>query len=178
LSEFAFPKSVYPVGRLDYDSEGLLLLSDDPKLNEALLDPRQGHGRTYLAQVENIPGSDALSRLAGGLDIEGLRTRKASVRLLDCQPLLPARAVPIRFRKHIPTAWIEITLTEGRNRQVRKMTAAVGYPTLRLIRVAIGALNLFDLGLHPGEWRELEAINLTAAFARSSNFTYQGGENA
>lgn len=147
------PKHVYPVGRLDSDSEGLLLLSDDGKLNHALLDPSHRHPRTYLVQIERLPAPEAVNRLCTGIIIDGKRTMPADVRLLDTEPDVPPRPVPIRFRKKVPTAWIEMTLYEGRNRQVRKMTAAIGHPTLRLIRIRIAHLSLDDL--MPGEYREL-----------------------
>ncbi|MBK9143532.1 MAG: pseudouridine synthase [Candidatus Melainabacteria bacterium] len=157
LADFGFPKDVYPVGRLDADSEGLLILTDDKRLNDALLNPRRGHHRTYLAQVENIPESDALEKLGRGVSIKGQTTLPARARLLDSEPDLPPREVPIRFRKAIPTVWLELILTEGKNRQVRRMTAAVGHPTLRLLRVAIGDLALDTLGIEPGQWRRLTA---------------------
>jgi 23S rRNA pseudouridine2457 synthase len=155
LAKFGFPPRVYPVGRLDFDSEGLLILSDDASLNAALLRPERGHTRVYWAQVENVPTADALKRLRAGVIIEGRRTMPADAKLLESEPDVPPRPVPIRYRKNIPTAWIELTLTEGKNRQVRKMTAAVGHPTLRLMRAAIGELKLLELGLQPGEWRAL-----------------------
>lgn len=155
LAKFAFPSDVYPVGRLDYDSEGLLILSDDGRLNNALLDPEHGHRRTYLVQVENIPDTSALRQLERGVLVEGLKTKPARAQYLEIAPEMPPRPVPIRERKHIPTAWIALTLTEGRNRQVRKMTAAVGCPTLRLVRISIGSLSLFELNLQPGEWCKL-----------------------
>lgn len=159
LAEFDFPPDVYPLGRLDLDSEGLLLLSDEPGLNHRLLDPAAAHPRTYLAQVEGSPTAGALQRLAdGGLLIQGHRTRPARVRLLDHDPDLPPRTPPIRCRKTIPTAWLELKLVEGKNRQVRRMTAAVGFPTLRLVRVATGALLLGKLP--PGHWHQLEAAEL------------------
>lgn len=153
LSEFGFPPGVYALGRLDADSEGLLLLSDEPGLNTTLLDPRGGHWRTYWAQVEGIPGSDALAKLRAGVVFAGHRSLPCRASLLDPQPVVPPRIPPIRFRKSVPDSWIELQLREGKNRQVRRMTAAVGHPTLRLIRVAIGAFRLD--GLLPGEWREL-----------------------
>ena len=154
LADFGpFPADVYPVGRLDADSEGLLLLTNDHRLQHRLMDPRFGHPRTYLVQVERTPAADALERLRTGVVIEGKRTRPAQVSLLTEGPLLPPRAVPIRFRKNVPTAWLTLTLTEGRNRQVRKMTAAVGHPTLRLVRVGIGELPIGTL--QPGEHRLL-----------------------
>lgn len=151
-------KNVYPVGRLDRDSEGLVLLTDDGELQHRLSDPKFGHPRTYWTQVEGIPEDKALRRLREGVTIQGYRTRPAQVRLLETEPALPPRHPPIRFRKNVPTAWIEITLSEGRNRQVRRMTAAVSHPTLRLVRVAIGKLLL--AGLEPGKWRELTSREL------------------
>jgi 23S rRNA pseudouridine2457 synthase len=146
---------VYPAGRLDHDSEGLLLLTNDGVLQHRLTDPKFGHPRTYYVQVEGIPGERALQELARGVVIQGYRTRPATTRLLDEEPKLPPRDPPIRFRKTVPTSWIEITLTEGRNRQVRQMTASVGHPTLRLVRVAIGDLRAEEL--QPGQWREITA---------------------
>jgi 23S rRNA pseudouridine2457 synthase len=148
---------VYAAGRLDHDSEGLLLLTDDGALAHALTDPRCAHPRTYQVQVERVPDARALEQLAQGVVVQGCRTRPAQVRLLSEAPPLPPRSVPIRFRKSVPTAWLELTLREGRNRQVRRMTAAVGHPTLRLVRVALGPLRLADPGLAPGEWRELRS---------------------
>jgi 23S rRNA pseudouridine2457 synthase len=148
---------VYPVGRLDHDSEGLLLLTDDGALAHALADPRHAHPRTYWAQVERVPDAAALARLARGVAVQGRRTRPARVRRLAGEPALSPRPVPIRFRRAVPTAWIELVLAEGRNRQVRRMTAAVGHPTLRLVRVAIGPLRLDALGLEPGGWRALRS---------------------
>lgn len=144
---------VYPVGRLDQDSEGLILLTSDGWLQHRLSDPRFGHPRTYWVQVERKPSLETLQQLAHGVDIQGTRTRPAKVQRLGDDTQLPPRHPPIRARKTVPTAWIEMTLTEGRNRQVRRMTAAVGHPTLRLIRVAIGPLRIGDL--QPGQWREL-----------------------
>ncbi len=164
LAEFGFPPFVYPVGRLDYDSEGLLLMSDDAKLNAALLHPERKHERTYLAQVENIPSPEALEALRRGVAIQGKPTLPARARLLPEEPDLPDRPVPIRFRKEIPTCWLELTLIEGRNRQVRRMTAAVGHPTLRLIRVAVGDLRLADLGIAPGEMKRLSPKEIRSAF--------------
>jgi 23S rRNA pseudouridine2457 synthase len=151
---------VYPVGRLDRDSEGLLLLTDDGELQHRLSDPKFGHPRTYWVQVEGIPAKNTLQQLASGVVVQDYRTRPAAVRLLSEEPALPPRDPPIRYRKSVPTAWIEITLTEGRNRQVRRMTAAVGHPTLRLVRVAVGGLRLH--GLQPGEWREVTPQELKA----------------
>ncbi|MDL1894581.1 pseudouridine synthase [Sphingobacteriales bacterium CHB3] len=154
LEDFGpFPPEVYPVGRLDRDSEGLLLLTNDNPLKHHLSDPKFGHPRTYLVQVERVPDEKALQKLRSGVVIEERKTKPAEVRLLDEEPDLPPRSVPIRFRKNVPTAWLEITLREGRNRQVRKMTAAVGHPTLRLVRTKIGELTID--GLDVGERRRL-----------------------
>ncbi|HVZ40329.1 MAG TPA: pseudouridine synthase [Candidatus Kapabacteria bacterium] len=163
LAAFGFPPHVYPVGRLDHDSEGLLLLSDDPGLTDYLLNPAHHHTRTYLAQVERIPDAEAIDRLEKGVIIEGKRTRPAAAVLLAQPPALPERSVPIRFRLSVPTAWLRLTLTEGRNRQVRRMTAAVGHPTLRLVRERIGRLDLFTLGIAPGTWRDLTTPELQLA---------------
>ena len=153
LAEFGFPKGVYAIGRLDADSEGLLLLSDEAELNERLLHPKQAHRRTYWVQVERIPSGAALKQLERGVMIQGHKTLPARAQLLDPQSKIPPRDPPIRFRKNVPDCWIALELIEGKNRQVRRMTAAIGHPTLRLIRVKIGA---FELGtLAAGEWREL-----------------------
>jgi len=153
LKDFGFPKNVYPVGRLDYDSEGLLLLTDDNDIKHKLTDPIFELPKTYLVQVEKIPTEESLQQLRNGIIIEGRKTKPADVRLLPEEPPLPPRPVPIRFRKTVPTAWIEMIIREGRNRQVRKMTAAVGHPTLRLVRTKIGNLEIREL--KPGEWREI-----------------------
>jgi 23S rRNA pseudouridine2457 synthase len=153
LAEFGFPRDVYPIGRLDADSEGLLLLSDDPKWNARLLHPSQAHPREYWAQVEGIPSQEALDALAGGVLVQGRKTLPARAWRLEPAPVVPPRNPPIRFRKSVPDSWIALELTEGRNRQVRRMTAAVGHPTLRLLRARIGG---FELGsLAPGCWRVL-----------------------
>jgi len=166
LSGFGFPKQVYPLGRLDADSEGLLLLSDEPGLNEKLLHPRHGHGRTYWAQVERIPTRESLDRLEQGVAIQGRKTLPCRASLLATPPDLPPRDPPIRFRKNVPDCWIALELTEGRNRQVRRMTAAIGHPTLRLIRVRIGG---FDLGnLAPGSWRTLDPVERSAVLGSRS----------
>jgi 23S rRNA pseudouridine2457 synthase len=158
LKRYIQVPKVYPVGRLDRDSEGLLLLTDDADVQHRLTDPKFEHPRTYWVQVEGIASSDALARLEHGIVIQGKRTRPARARLLEAEPELPPRVPPIRFRKTVPACWIELTLTEGRNRQVRRMTAAVGLPTLRLVRMAIGKVRLE--GLSPGEWRDLTADEL------------------
>jgi 23S rRNA pseudouridine2457 synthase len=159
LAEFGFPKDVYPVGRLDMDSEGLILLGNEPGFNHRLLHPAMGHPRTYHVQVEGIPDAEALLKLAGGgLPIQGYRTRPCKVRLLDPAPDIAPRDPPVRHRKSIPTSWLEMELIEGKNRQVRKMTAATGHPTLRLMRVAIGGFRAPDLA--PGGWRVLDGGDL------------------
>lgn len=153
LAEFGFPKDVYPIGRLDADSEGLLLLSDEPALNQRLLHPRHAHEREYWAQVERIPSAEALAKLKSGLLVAGRKTLPCRAWSLQPQPSVPPRDPPIRFRKSVPTWWIGLELVEGKNRQVRRMTAAIGHPTLRLLRVRIGSFVLGDLP--PGTWREL-----------------------
>ena len=155
LAEFGFPPRVYPIGRLDADSEGLLLLSDEAALNDRLLHPRNAHEREYWVQVEGIPTPDALAKLASGVMVQGQRTLPCRARMLDPQPDFPPRVPPIRVRKTVPDCWLALELIEGRNRQVRRMTAAIGHPTLRLVRVRIGG---FELGaLAPGKWVELGA---------------------
>ncbi len=153
LAEFGFPPGVYPIGRLDADSEGLLLLSGEAALNARLLHPREGHGRFYWAQIERIPSPEALAQLERGVVFGGRKTLPCRACRLDPQPEVPPRHPPIRFRKNVPDCWIELQLVEGKNRQVRRMTAAVGHPTLRLLRVQIGGFKLADLA--PGQWREL-----------------------
>ncbi|MFM7887519.1 MAG: pseudouridine synthase [Pseudanabaena sp.] len=153
LKEYINIPDVYPVGRLDFDSEGLLLLTNDGQLKHRLIDPQFEHPRTYWVQVERIPTEVALQQLRDGVIIQGYRTKPAFAKLLDSEPDLPVRNPPIRFRANIPTAWIELTLMEGKNRQVRKMTADVGFPTLRLVRVAISHLRLDNLTV--GELRKL-----------------------
>jgi len=150
------------MGRLDADSEGLLLLSDEPELNQRLLHPTHGHVREYWAQVERLPSPDALAQLASGLLIAGRRTLPCRAWLLDPQPTLPPRAPPIRIRKNVPDSWIALELIEGKNHQVRRMTAAVGHPTLRLVRVRIGGLQLGELTA--GEWRDVAARERAAIF--------------
>ena len=184
-AEFSFPKNVYPIGRLDADSEGLLLLSDEPAWNERLLHPRHAHEREYWAQVEKIPTREVLDKLQDGLVIQGQKTLPCRAWLLEPQPMvgrvtpcapppanenvlihhdgargatrptIPPRIPPIRFRKSVPDCWIGLELIEGKNRQVRRMTAAIGHPTLRLLRVRIGKFWLGDLPA--GEWRALTA---------------------
>lgn len=155
LADFVTLPGIYAAGRLDMDSEGLLLLTDSGRINTRLTDPKFGHPRTYWAQVERVPGEEALQKLREGVLLKDGMTRPAQAVLLENLPDLPERSTPIRFRKNVPTAWIQLTLTEGRNRQVRRMTAAVGHPTLRLVRWAVGEITLE--GLQPGIWRELDA---------------------
>lgn len=154
LAEFGFPKGVYPIGRLDAESEGLLLLSDEAALNEKLLHPDHGHRRRYWAQVERVPSREALEKLERGLVIGGRKTLPCRAWMLDPQPQVPPRDPPIRFRKNVEDAWIALELIEGKNHQVRRMTAAVGHPTLRLIRVRIGD---YEPGpLEAGKWIAVE----------------------
>jgi len=183
LAEFGFPKNVYPIGRLDADSEGLLLLSDEPEWNAKLLHPRQAHEREYWAQVEKIPTPESLKKLGKGVVVQGRKTLPCRAWLLEPQPevvaaprqsaaiiseeqsaalcrvaatlKIPPRNPPIRFRKAVPDCWIGLELIEGKNRQVRRMTAAIGHPTLRLFRVRIGNFWLGDLP--PGQWKVLSA---------------------
>lgn len=160
LADYIAVPGVYAAGRLDLDSEGLMILTSDGVLAHRITDPRHRLRKVYLTQVERIPGKAALKRLRDGLVLGGKRTRSAGVRLLEREPALPDRPVPIRFRKTVPTVWLELTLHEGMNRQVRRMTAAVGHPTLRLVRTAIGPVTLGDLPV--GRWRELTAGELAA----------------
>ncbi|NJR65360.1 MAG: pseudouridine synthase [Leptolyngbyaceae cyanobacterium CRU_2_3] len=158
LKEYISVPGIYPVGRLDRDSEGLLLLTNNGRIQHQLSDPKFQHPRTYWVQVEHYPDETALQKLRQGIVIQDYCTRPAKVQLLEPEPHLPPRHPPIRSRKSIPTAWIEMTLTEGKNRQVRRMTAAIGFPTLRLVRVAIAHLHLE--GLQPGQWRDLTPAEL------------------
>jgi 23S rRNA pseudouridine2457 synthase len=155
LAEFRFPPKVYAIGRLDADSEGLLLLSDEAAWNDRLLHPRHAHEREYWAQVERIPTRESLDQLQRGVTIQDHKTLPCRAWLLDPQPTLPPRTPPIRVRKSVPDCWLGLELVEGKNRQVRRMTAAIGHPTLRLLRWRIGK---FTLGTLPaGEWRILTA---------------------
>ena len=164
LAKFGFPKNVYPIGRLDADSEGLLLLSDESQVSNKLLNPKYGHIRTYWSQVEKIPEEKSLETLRKGILIKDFRTLPAKASILNPQPKISDRNPPIRFRKNIPTCWVEIELKEGKNRQVRRMTASIGYPTLRLIRIKIGNYSIIEIGtnsnliwkIKPGEWKILE----------------------
>lgn len=150
LSVFNFPKDVYASGRLDKDSEGLLLLSNDGVFIEKLLNPKSDKEKTYWVQVENIPSEESMKKLSSGVMIENYKTLPCKVKILDPRPEIPERDPPVRFRKTIPTCWLEIILKEGKNRQVRRMTASIGHPTLRLIRVQVGKLKMDNL--KSGEW--------------------------
>ncbi len=171
LADYVPVPGVYPVGRLDADSEGLVLLTDDGQLQHVFTDPKFGHSKTYWAQVEGVPTPEALDTLRNGVLLPGYRTkyrtRPAKARVLDPGPEVWERNPPIRYRAKIPVTWIEVELQEGRNRQVRKMTAKVGFPTLRLVRVAIGELRVD--GLQPGEWRELTASELARTLRLSQS---------
>lgn len=153
LADYIDIPGVHPAGRLDYDSEGLLLLTDDGPLAHRITDPKHKLPKSYYVQVEGVPDAAALERLRRGVELKDGMTRPAKARLMDEPEGLWPRQPPVRFRKEIPTRWLELILSEGRNRQVRRMTAAVGFPTLRLIRWKIGQWTL--QGLAPGEFREL-----------------------
>jgi 23S rRNA pseudouridine2457 synthase len=162
LADFNFPKHVYPLGRLDTDSEGLLLLSDEAELNDLLLNPKHQHRRSYWVQVEGVLTPEAMETLEKGVLIQGRKTLPCKACLINPQPNIPDRNPPIRYRKSIPTSWMELVLIEGKNRQVRRMTATIGFPTLRLIRMRIGNFELGDLAL--GTWRELNSAERTKVF--------------
>lgn len=166
LSEFGFPAGVYPIGRLDADSEGMLLLSDEPGVNTRLLDPKYAHTRCYWAQVENIPTDQSFDRLCSGINIQGYVTKPARAWMLDPQPEIGARVPPIRVRQSIPDCWIALELIEGKNRQVRKMTAAVGHPTLRLVRVSMGGLKMNNL--QSGAWEKLSPDQISLLLRRDT----------
>jgi 23S rRNA pseudouridine2457 synthase len=163
LADYVAIPGIYAAGRLDQDSEGLLILTSDGTLAHRITDPQHKLPKVYLAQVERILNEEALEQLRKGVVLNGKKTRPTEVRLLPDDPQLPNRPVPIRFRKNVPTAWVEIMLREGLNRQVRRMTAAVGYPTLRLIRVAIGPIVLGDL--QPGQWRDLTSSEIAQIYS-------------
>jgi 23S rRNA pseudouridine2457 synthase len=155
LADYVGVANVYPAGRLDTDSEGLLLLTDDGALQARIANPRHKLAKVYWAQVEGAPTEAALAELRNGVDLGDFRTEPAGARLIDEPNYLWARDPPIRFRARIPTAWLELTLREGKNRQVRRMTARVGFPTLRLVRAAIGRVSV--QGLAPAAWHEIDA---------------------
>ena len=166
LADYVAIPGVYAAGRLDLDSEGLILLTSDGTLAHHITDPQHKLPKVYLAQVERIPNEEALEQLRKGVVLNGKKTRPIDVRLLSDDPQLPVRPVPIRFRKHVSTVWLEITLREGLNRQVRRMTAAVGHPTLRLVRVAIGPIMLGDL--QPGQWRDVTSREIAQIYSVAS----------
>ena len=159
LADYINIRDVYAAGRLDKDSEGLLLLTDDGGLQHRLSHPKFEKSKTYWVQVEGVPSEAALSEIRHGVRLKDYCTKPAEVRLID-EPVAPPRDPPVRYRNEIPTSWIELVITEGKNRQVRRMTAAVGFPTLRLIRVAIGSLRID--GLSPGQWRIVTSAELAS----------------
>lgn len=163
LADYIDLTGVYAAGRLDMDSEGLLLLTSDGRLAHHITDPQHKLPKLYLAQIERIPSEEALEQLRTGVVLNGKKTKPAEVRLLPDDPQLPDRPVPIRFRKNVPTTWLEIMLREGLNRQVRRMTAAVGNPTLRLVRVAIGPIVLGNL--QPGDWRNVTSGEISQIYS-------------
>lgn len=169
LADYIALPGVYPAGRLDRDSEGLLLLTDDGGLARRITAPRHALPKVYLVQVERVPDEAALEKLRRGVLIQGRMTRPALAELLTDEPSLPPRPTPIRFRRSVPTAWVRLTLREGRNRQVRRMTAAVGHPTLRLVRVAVGPIALG--ALQPGEWRMLSSAEVRALWQAGGEVT-------
>ena len=175
LAEFIRVPGVHAAGRLDYDSEGLLLLTDEGQLQKRIADPQYKLPKTYWAQVEGMPDDTALQKLRTGIVLDGQRTRPAEARVLAA-PVLWPRDPPIRVRQHIPTSWIELVLREGRNRQVRRMTAAVGFPTLRLVRVAVGPYRLD--GLEPGAWREAGAALVQSAHDLETERSSSGDDRA
>ncbi|MBO9537656.1 pseudouridine synthase [Herbaspirillum sp.] len=160
LADYLQIPNVYPAGRLDADSEGLLLLTDDGKLQHEISNPRRKQPKTYLAQVEGSASREMLQRLRDPLDLGDFVTQKSEARLIQEPGWLWPRNPPIRERKNQPTSWIALTISEGKNRQVRRMTAAVGLPTLRLVRIAIGPFSLATHPLLPGEWREVDPLEL------------------
>lgn len=167
LADYIAVPGVYPAGRLDRDSEGLLLLTDDGALQARISHPRHKLAKTYLVQVEREPDAAALAALGAGIVLDARRTRPAEVRRVDAPAWLWPRSPPVRFRKQVPTAWLEIRIREGRNRQVRRMTAAVGFPTLRLVRVAVGPFLL--RGLEPGAWVDADPAAINERAKRQRN---------
>lgn len=176
LRSYISVPNVYAAGRLDRDSEGLLLLTSDGRLAHYITDPRHHLPKVYWAQVERIPDASALEGLRKGVVLRGTHTRPIKARLLNNDPALPERPIPIRFRKNVPTAWLELTLYEGMNRQVRRITAAVGHPTLRLIRVAIGPITIGTL--QPGQWRELAPYEVDQIYSVQKPHSVPGVRNS
>ncbi|SIR11817.1 pseudouridine synthase [Pontibacter lucknowensis] len=173
LKDFVAIPDIYPVGRLDYDSEGLVLLTDDKTLQHRLSDPKFKIEKTYWVQVDGVPTEEALEELRRGVMIKSTKTAPAIASLLEEEPQVWERSKPIRFRKDIPTSWVEIKISQGMNRQVRRMTAAVGFPTLRLIRPAIGPLNIGEL--QPGEYRELTTEEVAKLKSLTAGSSYGSG---
>ena len=166
LADYVAIPGIYAAARLDLDSEGLILLTSDGTLAHRITEPQHKLSKVYLAQVERLPNEEALEQLRKGVVLNGKKTRPAEVRLLPDHPQLPNRPMPIRFRKNVLTAWLKIMLREGLNRQVRRMTAAVGHPTLRLVRVAIGLIVLGDL--QPGQWRDVTSHEIAQIYSAAS----------
>ena len=164
LADYINVPGVYAAGRLDRDSEGLMILTSDGSLGHRIADPRHKLAKVYWVQVERVPAEEALNQLRDGVNLGGIRTRPALVRLFAQAPAMWERPVPVRVRRTVPTAWLEVVLYEGKNRQVRRMTAAVGHPALRLVRVAIGPIRLD--GLKPGHWRDATVAELRALTRR------------
>jgi 23S rRNA pseudouridine2457 synthase len=162
LASFGLPPRIYPIGRLDADSEGLLFLSDEAALNARLLRPEHAHAREYWVEVERVPTDEALRALSTGVVVQGEQTRPGRAWRVEPPPVVAPRDPPIRVRKSVPTCWIALEISEGRNRQVRRMTAAVGHPTLRLLRVRVGGFTLDDL--EPGAWRVLSETDRKRVF--------------
>jgi len=157
LKDYIEMPGIYPAGRLDRDSEGLLLLTNDGEIQHILSHPKFGKVKTYWVEVENVPSPNALNTLRKGVELKDGLTKPATIKLIEPPNVWP-RNPPVRFRKDIPTQWLEMSISEGKNRQVRRMTAAVGHPTLRLIRVAIGDYKLSDL--QPGQWKEVPVTGI------------------
>jgi 23S rRNA pseudouridine2457 synthase len=179
LADYVPVPDVHPAGRLDHDSEGLLLLTDDGRLQSLITEPRHALEKVYWAQVEGVPDAAALGRLRGGVDLPDGRTRPAGATPIAEPAGLWTRDPPIRYRAAIPTSWLELRLREGRNRQVRRMTAAVGFPTLRLVRAAVGPWTLD--GLAPGDWREVPSAEVSrwrAELERASRASARPGADA
>ena len=162
--------NIYPAGRLDKDSEGLLILTDDGRLQDTLAHPKHGKHKVYWVQVDGAIDQDACKKLEHGVQLNDGPAQAVHCRLMD-PPMLPERDPPVRFRKNIPTSWIEMTLDEGRNRQVRRMTAAVGFPTLRLVRTTVGDYDLGDLS--PGEYRVIDATRVESAHAKQRHSSHR-----